>query len=124
LNVATGNEPRTSPSSENGRLGGIAADKRGGFTLTASIRNEPQARGGIERNTGTETLRTILGDVLGAGVVSAERDVLLVIGRAAGNAMAVRLPNAAVSASMAAVGSVAGVSFTATATRNASLGLF
>jgi hypothetical protein len=124
LNVATGNEPRTSPSSENGRLGGIAADKRGGFTLTASIRNEPQARGGIERNTGTETLRTIMGDVLGAGAVSAERDVLLVIGRAAGAAMAVRLPNAALSAATAAVGSVAGVNLTFTATRNASLGLF
>lgn len=124
LNVATGNEPRTSPSSENGRLGGIAADKRGGFTLTASIRNEPQARGGIERNTGTETLRTIMGDVLGPGAVSAERDVLLVIGRAAGAAMAVRLPNAAASVVTAAVGSVAGITATFTATRNASLGLF
>jgi hypothetical protein len=124
LNVATGNEPRTSPSSEHGRLGGIAAEKRGGFTITASIRNEAQARGGIERNTGTETMRTILGDVLGPGAVSAERDLLLVVGRAAGNATVIRLPNAAVSADIAAVGSVAGVTLTATATRAASLGLF
>lgn len=124
VNYTTGNEPRSTPSSENGRLGGIAAEKRGGFTISASIRNELQARGGIERNTGTETMRTILGDVLGPGAVSAERDVLLVVGRAAGNAMAIRFPNAAVSADMAAVGSVGGVSLTATATRNASLGLF
>lgn len=124
LNVTTGNEPRTSPSSKNGRLGGIAAEKRGGFTLTASIRNEPQARGGIERDTGTETLRTIMGNTLGAGAVSAERDVLLVIGRAAGAAMACRLPNAAVSVATAAVGSVAGINVTFTPTRNASLGLF
>lgn len=124
VNYATGNEPRTTPSSENGRLGGIAAEKRGGFTISASVRNEPQARGGIERNTGTETMRTALGDVLGAGAVSAERDVLLVIGRAAGNAMAIRFPNAAISADTGAVGSVAGLPLTITATRNASLGLF
>jgi hypothetical protein len=65
-----------------------------------------------------------MGDTLGAGAVSAERDVLLVIGRAAGAAMAVRLPNAALSSATAAVGSVAGVNLTFTATRNASLGLF
>lgn len=123
VNYATGNEPRTTPSSRNGRLGGIAAEKRGAFTITGSIRMEPRGRGGIERNTGTETLRSILGDTAGVGAITAERDVLLTIGRAAGAACAVRFANAALTASVATVGNVAAVSFTATATRAASVGV-
>lgn len=124
LNYTTGNEPRTTPSSENGRMGGIAAQKRAGFTMTGVIRNELAARGGVQRDTGTETLRTLLGDVAGPGAVAAERDVLLTIGRTAGAAMAVRMPNAQLFTTMAAVGSVVGVAFTATATRSASVGIF
>jgi hypothetical protein len=124
VNYTTGNSVRSTPSSRSGRMGGVAADKRGGFTIAGKIRNELGARGGIQRDTGTETLRTILGDVAGVGSVSAERDVLLVIGRAAGAALAIRFPTAALSASMADVGGVAGIAFTATATRSASLGVF
>ena len=124
VSYSNNNEARSTPASRNGRLGGIAGEKRGGFQITGSIRNEVIARGGVQRDTGVESLRTALGDTLGIGALSAERDVLLVVGRAAGAAFAVRLPTADFTASMAAVGSLAGIAFTATATRNATLGVF
>lgn len=124
VSYATGNEPRTTPASRNGRLGGIAAEKRGDFTITATVRNENVLRGGVQRDSGAESLRTLLGDTLGAGALSAERDVLLVIGRAVGAATVIRIANADVTASMAAVGAMVGASITCTATRNASIGLF
>lgn len=124
VSCATGNEPRSTPASKNGRLGGIAAEKRGAFTITASVRNEIAARGGVQRDTGAETLRTLLGDTVGAGNLSLERDVLLVIGRSVGAATVFRFANADVTGAIAPVGSLVGSSITCTATRNASVGLF
>lgn len=121
---ATGNDRRGTPTSKNGRLGGIAAAKGGALTITMSVRNELAARGGVQRDTGNETLRTLLGDTLGAGALSAERDVLVVIGRAVGAATVIRFANADVNLKMAAVGAMVGGSITCTATRNASIGLF
>lgn len=125
VSVNTGNEPRTTPAAENGVAGGIQTEKRGnGVQLTFSIRNEGNARGGIERNTGTETVRTLMGDTLGAGALSTARDALLVIGRTAGAAMALRIPLADLQATTATVGGTVAVSVTLSATTTASLGVF
>lgn len=125
VSVNTGNEPRTTPSAENGVAGGIQTEKRGnGVQLTFSIRNETNTRGGIERTTGTETVRTLMGDTLGAGALSTARDALLVIGRTAGAAMALRIPLADLQATTATVGGTVAVSVTLSATTTASLGVF
>lgn len=125
INLNTGNEPRTTPASENGVAGGIQGEKRGnGVQLTFSIRNEVNARGGVERNSGVETIRTLMGDTLGAGALSTARDALVVIGRSAGAAMALRIPTADLQASIATIGGTQAVSVTLTATDTASLGVF
>jgi hypothetical protein len=105
--------------------GGIQAEKRGnGLQVTFSIRNETNSRGGIERNTGTETIRTLFGDALGAGSLSTARDALVVIGRSAGAALALRIPTADLQASMATIGATQAVAVTLTATDEADLGVF
>lgn len=124
INVNTGNEPRTTPASENGVAGGIQGEKRGnGLQVTFTIRNETNSRGGVERNTGTETIRTLFGDALGAGSLSTSRDALVVIGRSAGAALALRLPTADLQASMATLGGTQAVAVTLTATDEADLGI-
>jgi hypothetical protein len=125
ISINTGNEPRTTPASENGVAGGIQAEKRGnGLQLTFSIRNETNSRGGVERNTGVETIRTLMGDALGAGSLSTSRDALVVIGRSAGAAMALRIPTADLQASIATIGATQAVAVTLTATDEADLGVF
>jgi hypothetical protein len=124
VSLNNGVDMRTTPTGPNGRYGGIAAEKRGAFQITFSVRSELQARGGVERNTGTETLRTLLGVAGGSGVVSSTRDVLLHVGRSAGAAMALRMPTADVQATIATVGTAVGINVTVTATTTASLGVF
>lgn len=125
ISVNTGNEPRSTPASENGVAGGIQAEKRGtGLQVTFSVRNETNSRGGVERNTGTETIRTLFGDALGAGSLSTSRDALVVIGRSAGAAMVVRVPTADLQASMATIGATQAVAVTLTATDEADIGVF
>jgi hypothetical protein len=125
LTINTGNEPRTTPATENGVAGGIQAEKRGnGLQLTFSIRNESNLRGGVERNAGSETLRTLAGDTLGAGALSTSRDVLLVVGRSAGAALALRIGSADTQVTMATVGATQAITVTCTATDSASFGVF
>jgi len=124
ISIGTGNEPRTTPASENGVAGGIQAEKRGkGLQVTFSVRNETNSRGGVERNTGTETIRTLFGDALGAGSLSTARDALVVIGRSAGAALALRIPTADLQASIATVGGTQAVAVTLSATDTASFGV-
>jgi hypothetical protein len=125
VSVNTGNEARTTPASENGVAGGVQAEKRGnGVQVSFTIRNESNLRGGVERNTGTETIRTLAGDALGAGALSTSRDVLLVVGRSAGAALALRIPSADLQVAMATVGATQAITVTCTATDSASLGVF
>ena len=125
LTINTGNEARTTPASETGVAGGIQAEKRGnGLQLTFSIRNESNLRGGVERNAGSETLRTLAGDTLGAGALSTSRDVLLVVGRSAGAALVLRIGSADTQVTMATVGATQAITVTCTATDSASFGVF
>lgn len=123
--INTGNEPRTTPATENGVAGGVQVEKRGnGVQVSFTLRNESNLRGGVERNTGTETIRTLAGDTLGAGALSTSRDVLLVVGRSAGAALVLRIPSADLQVAMATVGATQAITVTCTATDSASLGVF
>jgi hypothetical protein len=124
--IATGNEPRVTSSSPHGRLGGIAGEKRGnGVVITGSLYfGDSSARGEVQRDTGTETLRTMLDAAASGNVESAARDVLLTVGAAAGRSLALRLNDADLVASVAPNGQPVMVSFTATATQNATLAVF
>lgn len=124
ISYANGNEDRSSPGTPAGRLGGIAAEKRGAFTITGMVRNETRSREGIQRATGTENLTTLLGTASGSGVLSATRDVLLTIGRAAGASMALRMSDADVQGVIATLGAHKAAQVTMTATRNASLAVW
>ena len=121
---ANGNEDRGSPGTPAGKLGGLAGEKRGAFTISATVRNETRSREGVQRATGTENLTTLLGTASGSGVLSTSRDVLLVVGRAAGAAIALRMPDANVTGAMAQLGTHLSAAVTLTATQTASLAVF
>ena len=68
--------------------------------------------------------RTLAGDTLGAGALSTSRDVLLVVGRSAGAALALRIGSADTQVTMATVGATQAITVTCTATDSASFGVF
>jgi hypothetical protein len=121
VSYANGNEVRGSPGTPAGRLGGIASEKRGAFTISASVRNETRSREGIQRATGTENLTTLLGTASGNGVISTSRSVLLTVGRAAGAAMAIEMTDANITGAIATMGNHLAAQITMTATQTARL---
>ena len=124
LSMSTGNVMRATPSSPHGVLGGIGEEKRGALQLSFTLRaGTSAARGEVQRNSGVETMRTILGITDGPQAISAGRNVFLALGRGVGGALGLSIPTANLAASMATDGGHTVFSCVATATDAASLGV-
>jgi hypothetical protein len=127
FSMQTGNVARTTTSSANGVLGGVAGDKRGNCQLTFSLYVGDTAREEVAVGAGTVPIGYLLNRDNSSsgswepGMISGSRRVFFKVGSAAGRALAIVIPTADIKATYGQADGQGIVQCVATATDSMSL---